>query len=373
MPDKKAAHRKVRTGCLQCKRRHVKCDEIKPKCLNCVRYPSECSFELAPEDGSKAHVAAPHILPKPIPSLASSGNPEFSLWDFKLLNHWTLSTAESLADNQKLQLAMRDVLPRLAIDHNCLLHAIMAITALHLSKLHPEESESHLLLAVHHQNLALPLIRSELQSINEENCHAVYACGHLVIKYAFASSKSLEAQIFSPGTGEISEFLPLVRGAFSVASHTLDWLLAGPLGPSMERPRDENPDFALNPEDASFARLLPVLRAGGNEEGEACCEALNMLRKLLAMAATPDQTIAVKTLVLSWPAQVSQRYIELMSERQPEALVVLAHYCIMLKMIDSFWFMKGCAAMLLEQCRRDLRKEWHPHIEWPMSVVGLII
>lgn len=248
---------------------------------------------------------------------------------------------------------------------------MMAITALHVTKLRPEENESYLLLAIHHQSLALPLIRSELESINEENCHAIYACGHLVSKYAFASPQSVQGRVFSSGIGEVSEFLPLVRGAFSVAGHCLDWLLAGPLGPSMERPLDENPDLSLNTEDVSFARLLPIFRAAGDEDGEECCEALNILRKLLAMTATPNQTIAVKTLVLSWPAQISQRYIELMSERKPEALVVLAHYCIMLKMIDSFWFMKGCAVRLLGQCRRDLSKEWHPHIEWPESIVGL--
>jgi len=247
-----------------------------------------------------------------------------------------------------------------------------ALTALHLTRLKPEESDYYLVLATHHQNIALPLIRSELESINEENCHAVYACGHLVTKYAFASSQSLETQVFSPGLGEVSEFLPLVRGAFSVANHCLNWLLAGPLGPCMERPLDGKPDLSMNPDDALYARLLPVLRVNGDEDGEACCEALNALRTLLAMAATPNQTMSNKTLVYCWPSQISQRYIELMSERKPEALVVLAHYCIMLKTIDYFWFMKGCAARLLEQCRRDLSKDWHPHIEWPLSVVGLI-
>jgi hypothetical protein len=247
----------------------------------------------------------------------------------------------------------------------------MAITALHLARVGSEDNETNFLLAAHHHSLALPLIRSELEAINEENCHAVYACGHLVTKYAFAASAtSSEDHVFSSGTGEVSEFLPLVRGAFAVAGYCMNWLVAGPLGPSMERPRDENPSFALNPDDAYLSRLLPVLRARESADTEACCEALNAIRRLLAMAATPNQTIAVKTLVLSWPAQISQDYIELMSKRKPEALVVLAHYCIMLKMIDSFWFMEGCAARLLEQCRRDLSEEWHPHIEWPISVVG---
>ena len=154
-------------------------------------------------------------------------------------------------------------------------------------------------MATHHQSLALPLIRSQLEPINEESHHAVYACGHLVTKYAFASPRSSEAQVFSPGVGEVSEFLPLVRGAFQVADHCIDWLLAGPLGALMEKPLEAIPDLNSNAYDGLFARLLPVLQASGDEVRETCCEALNVLRKLLAMAATPDQTIAVKTLVLS--------------------------------------------------------------------------
>jgi hypothetical protein len=73
------------------------------------------------EGGPNVVPPTAQLLPKPTASPAPSGHPEFSFWDFKLLHHWTVSTAESLADNKDLQVAMRDVLPRLAIDHSCLL------------------------------------------------------------------------------------------------------------------------------------------------------------------------------------------------------------------------------------------------------------
>jgi hypothetical protein len=49
---------KVRTGCLTCKKRHVKCDEAKPKCGNCARSDRNCTYEAAkprgpPRSGSK--------------------------------------------------------------------------------------------------------------------------------------------------------------------------------------------------------------------------------------------------------------------------------------------------------------------------------
>jgi len=37
---------KSRTGCSECKRKRVKCDEGKPHCGRCKRYPERCSYEL---------------------------------------------------------------------------------------------------------------------------------------------------------------------------------------------------------------------------------------------------------------------------------------------------------------------------------------
>ena len=37
---------KSRTGCSECKRKRVKCDEGKPNCGRCKRYPERCSYEL---------------------------------------------------------------------------------------------------------------------------------------------------------------------------------------------------------------------------------------------------------------------------------------------------------------------------------------
>jgi hypothetical protein len=89
------------------------------------------------------------------------------------------------------------------------------------------------------------------------------------------------------------------------------------------------------------------------------------------MAATPGQTISTKTLAYSWPIQVPERYIALIREKNPQALAVLAHYCVMLRMIDSFWFMKGCAADILKQCRESLNDQWQIAIQWPLDIIGL--
>lgn len=248
---------------------------------------------------------------------------------------------------------------------------MLALSSLHLAFLRPTEAAKYELQATHHQHLALPLFRAALIDVTASNCHALYACGHLVTKGAFASQHLRRGLIFSPTTETTFEFFSLLRGAFSIHNHAYDWLANGPLAFCLEQPLDNNPKFDLYPDDAHLARLLSTLLANDSEDVNICCGALNSLRKLFAMASTPHQTISTKTLVFSWPMEVSERYLKLVGEHSPEALLVLAHYCVMLKMVDSFWFMRGSAVNILRQCQQILEPRWQQHIDWPIKVVGI--
>ena len=69
---------KVRTGCITCKRRHIKCDETKPHCINCLRARRHCQG-YAPSKPSKHASAVPaqicwdsrEFKPQPPPRQAS--------------------------------------------------------------------------------------------------------------------------------------------------------------------------------------------------------------------------------------------------------------------------------------------------------------
>ncbi|KAF1955869.1 hypothetical protein CC80DRAFT_473806 [Byssothecium circinans] len=65
--EKKSKSTRVRTGCLTCRDRHLKCDEAFPECLNCKKSNRECrrglrvNFQEA--DKNMANWPAPYILP----------------------------------------------------------------------------------------------------------------------------------------------------------------------------------------------------------------------------------------------------------------------------------------------------------------------
>ncbi|PMB71734.1 Lysine biosynthesis regulatory protein LYS14 [Beauveria bassiana] len=48
------SHRKSRNGCAECKRRHIRCDEHRPVCSNCVSADRACVFPRPPATGTSA-------------------------------------------------------------------------------------------------------------------------------------------------------------------------------------------------------------------------------------------------------------------------------------------------------------------------------
>ncbi|KAH9893691.1 hypothetical protein F4778DRAFT_290880 [Xylariomycetidae sp. FL2044] len=65
---KRASRPKVRSGCVTCKKRRVKCDEGKPACHNCVRLELVCHYE-APKEPSPPRQPPPRRRAAPLVAL----------------------------------------------------------------------------------------------------------------------------------------------------------------------------------------------------------------------------------------------------------------------------------------------------------------
>ncbi|KAK9382923.1 uncharacterized protein V2V93DRAFT_363837 [Kockiozyma suomiensis] len=64
------SHLKSRNGCLICKRRKIKCDEMRPQCRNCVRHNVICSFaggEVVPTSPAPSTPSLTHASPSSNP------------------------------------------------------------------------------------------------------------------------------------------------------------------------------------------------------------------------------------------------------------------------------------------------------------------
>ncbi|KAI3530900.1 hypothetical protein CSPX01_14529 [Colletotrichum filicis] len=135
-PKKKKAHRKSRGGCIQCKRRKVKCDESAP-CANCIRRNEPCTRpqkSSTPETtSSSSPAAAAAVGTGPARPVDASGR--VNLLHMQLLHHFQHATIPTLCFAD----VWASVLP-LAFRAEYLMTAILAVSARHLSTLRPEDA-----------------------------------------------------------------------------------------------------------------------------------------------------------------------------------------------------------------------------------------
>ncbi|KAK7397659.1 hypothetical protein QQX98_012970 [Neonectria punicea] len=333
-------HRKSRNGCFNCKRRKVKCDEVKPVCSNCVRFGIPCDFAPLPppsEDpapkGSAVEVGANHggepstalrrgpgrprkdwaTLAKPLPqpaertgtspsstvttpastSTVSESIPcSFNVADAELLLQFITHTASSLHDSPDTNSSIarfwgRNV-PQIGISYHFVLHLTYGLAGYHLAFSETSNGDRHaqyLALARHHSETGLVELNRTLPSLDETNCGALYVSAVLVCYCAFAAGPIGVTDLLVCNVDDTApqRWLPLIHGVRlirqTIEPATLFTGLMEPLGGSPEPDEDTRPMYLIG----GFPHVEWV-------------EPVEKLRKWLESYDTPDTIIYLRAL-----------------------------------------------------------------------------
>lgn len=92
--------------------------------------------------------------------------------------------------------------------------------------------------------------------------------------------------------------------------------------------------------------------------------AIHILELMFVRASESTQPPS-DALLKIWIHFVSDRYVELLSERQPGSLIILAHYAVILRRSEQYWYLEGVAEQLLSIANAFVPSEWKSWLEWP--------
>ncbi|KAI5863748.1 fungal-specific transcription factor domain-containing protein [Durotheca rogersii] len=132
----KVAKGRSKTGCITCRKRKKKCDEAKPRCLNCEKNAVVCEGyhektiwksgkERAEEERQRRH-SLPHITLQPI--FQGVETPE----DMVFLNHYISHLSGVLTVEGQHKNAFKDMLLQMAVEHRGLMHSILSVSSRHI-------------------------------------------------------------------------------------------------------------------------------------------------------------------------------------------------------------------------------------------------
>ncbi|RDW78846.1 Zn(II)2Cys6 transcription factor [Aspergillus mulundensis] len=404
-------HRKSRLGCGNCKKRRVKCDEKKPMCSNCVQHSIDCDFQF-PASSSPSEGSTPpqtrrfKFRPSKYQSQTSSPAPEqassnsrsigvqcdssptidfkggpgegISLPDLSLFHHFTTSTYCTLAAEEAYPVWQIHV-PRWGFSFPSIMHLLITLSALHLAHLNPAKQAEYIHEADEHFTFGVRSVTSvlALDTLDSTNCQQIYIAAVMICFAYFARGPRDGEYLVFNAKGK-SEWLVLLHGVRTILSQKQPEIFTGVLAPEKEK---QNMDI-LNPElDTELSRhihRLQEVKAMVSVEIQAdsdlyvqvvddligCFDGAYQKRK----AGIVPQDLMPFT--VGWTFRLPEMMIDRLEGREPVALVILAHWAILLRYMGDVWFMRGWDQHIILGIRACLPPAYHAWIEWPEEVIA---
>ncbi|CEJ91192.1 hypothetical protein VHEMI06922 [[Torrubiella] hemipterigena] len=201
-PIPRKGHRKSRNGCLSCKRRKVKCDEVMPRCGICTRLKLTCVFD---EKRSNAPAGGALRPPQAPPRSLTTDPSWFNISDIRFLQHFMSSAYPTLPLDGWV---VWQGVSQMSHEYEFLVHAMLGLGASHLNLL---LQGSYAEAAVKHRVIAMKGLNTFLSNahLSLHNADA-----------AFAATLILAFQSYQMEDGLV-DFLTMIRGCHLVGVHAL--------------------------------------------------------------------------------------------------------------------------------------------------------
>ncbi|KAK4177436.1 hypothetical protein QBC36DRAFT_386718 [Triangularia setosa] len=449
MPPRRS-HKKSRAGCRRCKARKIKCDEVHPRCGNCVKHGVACDFEhpeiladlqaaaaaaqtpstpattinfgspIVPSAGSLSIASAPLTRSLPAPPMSSTTAPGHRLLELKLMHHYTVMTCKTFTFTAPVtEDIWKITVPNLAFSGSQhLADSILAVAALHLRSINPNDKEivraSHAYMAASLEEYSATLN----QGINHTNAEALFLTAALIAFQSTATRVFMKDEGLSIGASSSHDPKPRgshhhphqqpgcyaipftwfhsFQGVKAITAASWQYLRVSPVVTQVINSQAAlQLDFRTGPE-TFFGHLLEGLEEELANPPTSLDTRVPLTSRPLPLPNSPDHISTTRqayqhaVAVLNWahkiphkgaplafPATVSKRFIELLEERRPRALAILACFFALLKSLDGVWWLQGMARREVlgvvslfnsDFFGPDAYRKWWPHLEWAMRI-----
>jgi len=250
-----------------------------------------------------------------------------------------------------------------------LLHQVLAMSGLQLFSQDRSRPDVYL-RASYHQKEALILAQPHIGSTAEE---------HSLAKFFFAGYAAVCASaemLFSQGHDRDNlidvtvHSWGLARGIVIVSSTDWPRIQSSWAWPVVEKQIRAGFGYEPSPTDIPAYHMVRTLTFGVHpaESRALCLNAVeNTFRSISLLQQCKDKELAVR-LVSSWPIEISPGLDDLVTQRHPVALVIMAYYACMLHLVSELWWVGDWPHMLLQRTVNTLGDEWAEFLQWPFEI-----
>jgi len=116
-----------------------------------------------------------------------------------------------------------------------------------------------------------------------------------------------------------------------------------------------------------------IMSVGTNRDVQVYLTALEQLTRVFPGLNSESRSSQASPLTaFIWLYLVSGEFLACLQRRDQVALVVMAHFCVLLNDLRGFWAVEGWVGHLMGEIYGGLGEEWRGWIGWPMGEIGWI-
>jgi hypothetical protein len=309
--------------------------------------------------------------------------------DIELLHQYLTATYTGLAGrNPPIETFWRINALHVGFAHHFVLHFPLALSALHLAYLRPDRREHYVTQAEHHFSIGLREVTKLLPRLDADNCQALYISAVLVCYYTWAKGPSPgDFLVFSDQGPAV--WMPLLRGVRSIIQTAgPEFLFSGLLAPMKAGPsrvtqstaaQEQRPRVDWEEPMQEFRRFI-VASSSSSSSAEANSELY--LQALDSMVPCFEATYGkgeagtydgspVNQVVFRWLYCIEETFVRCLQRKQPIALIILAYFALLMRILDHHWFMHGWVEHILTGIHGFLDEEYLVWLRWPMVQAGV--
>jgi hypothetical protein len=298
---------------------------------------------------------------------------ELNIQELELMVQWCTATYRSISRNDAVEWIWHAVIPREAMHHPFLMHGILALSALHLAFTSGGATkESYLMTARSHRRQARMGLAKVEANLTESNSNAVFALFNILIVFAFALPLTENPPGDQNPLDELCEVFRLTRTSADTITTAINLVSEGAMKQLVEF--DDKPPRMP---DTSRLAIMSLSRMNASlgmqnpeHEKEVYDTAIQHLGASLDKLARGGEIMLV---AFQWIFQIPPRFIDLLRERRPFALIVLAHYVVIIHSLRGHWWMGEWAARLISHIGQHLCAESKQSINWVLDATGYCI
>lgn len=427
-------HTKSRKGCVECKDRHIRCDERQPACANCETADRSCFYppskvpkfnqkrmprqrhdqerrnpvtrgqreadniDDADTNADEEHVQGSSLALRPrthtehvhaqkhhdLPAMSSFGQPltqhlpglstasdAVSEAVFKTEHLVLLHHAVSVPNYTGANRSAVDIAIRHAVDSPYLINEVLAFTAFHLAHLYPGSARQLENLATELQTCALASFSrlTENLPINDKATAVPrFLFSAILGRHYLADTLAHSRSNFHLFIDRLAESLSLNRGIRVITPSARDTLHDSELQPFLRVVLDAQ--SRVTSPGAECDSLIHVIAESDLSEASAsaCYRTIKVLQHsfdLCRYLATEDYPQAVST----FSVHVEPGFVDLLRKYQPEALIILSFFGVLLHRCHGFWAFHNAAAYMVRAIANHLGIYWQKALEWPLHII----